>query len=141
MTGLTVGDPASLGFCPDRLGRIAGWMDRYVEGGRLPGMLTLVMRRGEVAWLRASGLADLERRRPLREDTLFRIYSMTKPLTSVAVMMLYERGLFQLDDPIMRFLPAFRDMRVFTDGSTAKWDSVPAQRDITFRDLLTHTSG
>jgi CubicO group peptidase (beta-lactamase class C family) len=141
LTGLTVGDPARLGFCPDRLGRIAGWMDRYVEGGRLPGMLTLVMRGGEIAWLRASGFADLERRRPLREDTLFRIYSMTKPLTSVAVMMLYERGLFQLDDPIMRFLPAFRDMRVFTDGSTAKWDSVPAQRDITFRDLLTHTSG
>ncbi len=141
MTGLAVGDPARLGFCPDRLGRIAGWMDRYVESGRLPGMLTLVMRAGEIAWLRVSGFADLERRRPLREDTLFRIYSMTKPLTSVAVMMLYERGLFQLDDPITRFLPAFRDMRVFTDGSTAKWDSVPAQRDITFRDLLTHTSG
>ncbi len=141
MSGLTVGDPARLGFCPDRLQRIAGWMDGYVASGRLPGMTTLVMRRGEIAWLRSCGFADVERRKPLREDSLFRIYSMTKPLTSLAIMMLYERGLFQLDDPISRFLPAFRSMRVFTDGSTAKWDSVPAQREITFRDLLTHTSG
>ncbi len=116
-------------------------MDGYVASGKLPGMLTLVMRRGEIAWLRACGMADVERGEPMREDTIFRIYSMTKPLTSVAAMMLYERGLFQLDDPISRFLPAFAGQRVYTDGTTTKWNSAPARRDITFRDLLTHTSG
>ena len=141
MTGLAVADPARLGLCPSRLSRIDGWMDRYVEGGLLPGLTVAVLRRGELAYLRVCGHADLARNVPLQKESIFRIYSMTKPLTSVAVMMLYERGLFQLDDPISRFLPAFRNSRVFTDGSPTKWDSVPAQRDITFRDLLTHTSG
>ncbi|MHB2166316.1 serine hydrolase domain-containing protein [Alsobacter sp. R-9] len=136
-----IADPRAVGLCPDRLSRIVPWMRRYVDEGKLPGLLTLVMRRGEIAWLHVEGRADVGRGVPLREDAIFRIYSMTKPLTSVAVMMLYERGLFQLDDPIHRFLPCFRDMRVFVDGSPAKWDSVPAQRPITFRDLLTHTSG
>lgn len=142
MTGLcAVADTARLGLCPSRLSHIDGWMDRYVEGGLLPGMIVAVLRHGEIAYLRVCGSADVARNAPLQKESIFRIYSMTKPLTSVAVMMLYERGLFQLDDPISRFLPAFRNSRVFTDGSPTKWDSVPAQRDITFRDLLTHTSG
>ena len=133
--------PEEVGLSSERLERIDGWMHRQVESGRLPGVLTMVARRGHVVWLRTTGLADVERGMPVRPDTIFRIYSMTKPLTSVAIMMLYEQGLFQLDDPITRFLPCFADMRVFTGGSRTKWESVPAERDITFRDLLTHTSG
>jgi CubicO group peptidase (beta-lactamase class C family) len=77
----------------------------------------------------------------MRPDTLFRIYSMTKPLTSTAIMTLYEEGRFQLDDPISRFVPAFKNPRVYRGGSRGKFDTVPAEREITFRDLLTHTSG
>ena len=133
--------PEDVGLSSERLERVDGWMRRLVDDGKLPGVLTMVARRGQVAWLRTAGMADLDRGAPVAPDTIFRIYSMTKPLTSVAIMMLYEQGLFQLDDPITRFLPCFRNMRVFAGGSRAKWDSVPAERDITFRDLLTHTSG
>lgn len=134
-------NPEDVGLSSERLKRVDGWMQRLVDAGKLPGVLTMVARRGRVVWLRTAGLADLARGTPVAPDTIFRIYSMTKPLTSVAIMMLYEQGLFQLDDPITRFLPSFRNMRVFAGGSRAKWESVPAERDITFRDLLTHTSG
>jgi len=133
--------PEDVGLSSERLERVDGWMRRLVEDGKLPGVLTMVARRGRVVWLRTTGLADVARGTPVAPDTIFRIYSMTKPLTSVAIMMLYEEGLFQLDDPITRFLPCFRNMRVFAGGSRTKWESVPAERDITFRDLLTHTSG
>ena len=101
----------------------------------------MVARRGQVAFQHCCGLADVERGRPMAPDTIVRIYSMTKPLTSVAVMMLYEQGLFQLDDPLSRFLPCFADMRVASGGQQGKIDTVPAARPITIRDLLTHTSG
>jgi CubicO group peptidase (beta-lactamase class C family) len=104
-------------------------------------MVTVVMRRGQVAFAETAGKADLARNKPMRPDTIFRIYSMTKPLTSTAIMMLYEEGRFQLDDPISKFIPAFRNPRVYAGGSRGKIDSVPAEREITFRDLLTHTSG
>src|SRR4051812_8587940 len=133
--------PEDVGLSSERLERIDGWMRRLVDHGKLAGVQALVMRRGHVAWQRECGMADLARGKPMARDTIVRIYSMTKPLTSVAVMMLYEEGRFQLDDPITRFLPCFRDMRVLTGGSRARWESVPAERDITFRDLLTHTSG
>ena len=99
------------------------------------------MRRGELAFAETVGKADVERNKPMRPDTIFRIYSMTKPLTSTAIMMLYEEGRFQLDDPISKFIPAFANPRVYAGGSRGKIDSVPAEREITFRDLLTHTSG
>ena len=130
-----------VGFAPERLARLDPWMRRQVEGGRLAGLNLLIWRRGEVAYRAAYGMADVGNDKPFADDTIVRIYSMTKPLTSVAVMMLYEEGAFQLDDPIARFLPCFRDMRVFTGGSRALYASEPALRDITFRDLLTHTSG
>jgi CubicO group peptidase (beta-lactamase class C family) len=116
-------------------------MNQWVESGRLAGMVTVVMRRGQVAFAETAGKADLARNKPMRPDTIFRIYSMTKPLTSTAIMMLYEEGRFQLDDPISKFIPAFRNPRVYAGGSRGKIDSVPAEREITFRDLLTHTSG
>ena len=129
------------GLAPERLARIDPWMRRQVESGRLAGLSVLVWRRGALAYQAAHGFADVEAGTTFADDTIVRIYSMTKPLTSVAIMMLYEEGHFQLDDPITRFLPCFSDMRVFTGGSRVLYGSEPAQRDITFRDLLTHTSG
>jgi CubicO group peptidase (beta-lactamase class C family) len=101
----------------------------------------MVARHGRIVDVRCHGLADVARGVAMDADTIVRIYSMTKPLTSTAIMMLYEEGRFQLDDPITRFLPCFANMRVATGGSRGKLETVPAVRDITFRDLLTHTSG
>ena len=141
MTAHAPGTAAGLGLSADRLARIDGWMDGLVGDGRLAGLSVTVLRRGGVAYARSAGLADRERGTPMGADTIVRIYSMTKPLTSVAIMMLYEEGRFQLDDPITRFLPCFAGQRVLTGGSRGKPETVPAVRDITFRDLLTHTSG
>ena len=130
-------DPASLGLDPSRLARIGPWMRRWVDSGRLAGMTVAVHRHGQLAFLESTGMADRERGLAMDADTVVRIYSMTKPLTTVAAMMLYEEGRFQLDDPISTVLPAFKDMTVWAgDGRT-----VPAERPITYRDLMTHTSG
>ncbi|TFZ59464.1 class A beta-lactamase-related serine hydrolase [Methylorubrum sp. Q1] len=134
-------DPRDVGLCPDRLERIDAWMRGYVESGRLAGLSVSVLRGGKTAFFRAHGHADLARDRPFAADTITRIYSMTKPLTSLAVLMLYEEGRFQLDDPVARFLPEFAEMRVMTGGNRAKIETEPALRAITIRDLLTHTSG
>jgi len=133
--------PEEVGLSAARLARISTWMKAWVDSGKLAGMVTCVIRRGELAFAETYGKADLERNKPMRPDTIFRIYSMTKPLTSTAIMMLYEEGHFQLDDPISRFVPAFANPRVFSGGSRGKIDTTPAEREITFRDLLTHTSG
>ena len=126
------------GLDPDRLDRIGPWMRRWVESGKLAGMSVLVHRRGHTVFRHHEGLADKERGLAMAPDTIVRIYSMTKPLTSVALMMLYEQGLFQLDDPVSAALPCFKDMTVWHgEGVTP----VPAERGITYRDLLTHTSG
>ncbi|MCK2054740.1 serine hydrolase domain-containing protein [Methylobacterium sp. 37f] len=134
-------EPRALGFCPDRLERIDGWMQSLVGDSKVAGLSVMLARGGQTAFFRAHGRADIARNAAFKPDTIARIYSMTKPLTSVAVMMLYEEGRFQLDDPVTRFLPEFTDMRVLTGGNRAKFDSEPAQRPITIRDLLTHTSG
>jgi CubicO group peptidase (beta-lactamase class C family) len=141
MDTLPLVSPDQVGLSAARLSRISSWMKGWVDSGRLPGMTACVMRKGELAFAESYGRADMERNKPMRPDTIFRIYSMTKPLTSTAIMMLYEEGRFQLDDPISRFIPAFKNPRVYAGGSRGKIDSVPAEREITFRDLLTHTSG
>jgi len=141
MDTLPLVSPEQVGLSAARLSRISGWMKGWVDSGRLPGLLVGVMRRGELAFAETHGKADVERNKPVRPDTIYRIYSMTKPLTSTAIMMLYEEGRFQLDDPISRFLPGFANPRVYVGGSRGKLDTVPAEREITFRDLLTHTSG
>src|SRR3990170_732033 len=133
--------PEQVGLSAQRLDRVRKWMNGWVDSGRLAGVVTAVMRRGELAFAETAGKADVERNKPMRPDTIFRIYSMTKPLTSTAIMMLYEEGRFQLDDPISKFIPRFANPRVYAGGSRGKIDSVPAEREITFRDLLTHTSG
>ena len=133
--------PEDVGLSSQRLARVDGWMQRLVDDGKLAGLSVMVTRRGQVAYLRCAGLADRERGTAMAPDTIVRIYSMTKPLTSVAIMMLYEEGHFQLDDPITRVLPCFRGARVLAGGSLGALDTEPARRDITYRDLLTHTSG
>lgn len=133
--------PEEVGLSSARLARISGWMHQQIERQRAAGMVTLVSRRGRTAFLEVQGKADIARGRPMAADTIFRIYSMTKPLTSLAIMMLYEEARFQLDDPISRYIPAFSNPRVAVGGSRGKLETVPARREITFRDLLTHTSG
>ena len=133
--------PEEVGLSSSRLARVSDWMRAQIDAGRTAGIATLVARRGKTAFLDVVGKADVARDKPMQADTIVRIYSMTKPLTSVAIMMLYEEGRFQLDDPISRFIPPFAGQRVLTGGSRGKLDTVPAARDITFRDLLTHTSG
>ncbi len=131
-------NPEHAGFSSQRLRKIDGWMDRLVEDGRLAGLSVLVSRRGQLAYERHAGLADMARGLRMGPDSILRIYSMTKPLTSTAIMMLYEDGLFQLDDPISNVLPCFKEMRVHAGEGR---EPVPAERPITYRDLLTHTSG
>ena len=141
MDTLPLVSPEQVGLSAARLARIGKWMKGWVDGGKLPGMTVAVMRKGELAFAETCGKADVERDKPQRPDTIFRIYSMTKPLTSTAIMMLYEEGRFQLDDPISKFIPAFKNPRVYAGGSRGKIESVPAEREINFRDLLSHTSG
>ncbi len=131
----------ALGLSAPRLDRLTGWGAGLVADEKLAGVLTLVARGGEIAHQACHGMADRERGVPLRPDSLFRIYSMTKPITSLAILMLYEEGRFLLDDPISRFLPAFQDMRVFAGGTNQRPITIPAERPITFRHLLTHTAG
>ena len=108
---LNVVAPESVGLAPTQLDRVGEHLrSRYVVPGKIPGSLALVARRGHICYLDVAGQRDLERGTPLTEDTIFRIYSMTKPVTSVALMTLYERGLFSLDDPVHRFIPEWRDL-------------------------------
>jgi len=130
------------GLCPQRLRRITEHLERqYIEPGKLVGCQTLVARRGELAYVSSLGQMDRERSKPMREDTIFRIYSMTKPITSVALMMLYEQGLFQLNDPVHRIIPQWRDLQVYVAGEAIAMETRPAERPITFRHLLSHTGG
>ena len=133
--------PEEVGLSSKRLARVNAWAQHWVDSGRLPGVITMVARHGKLAHFNICGMADVKREIRLAPDTIFRFYSMTKPLTSVAIMTLYEEGRFQLDDPITKFLPCFKNMRVAVGGMRGKLETVPAERDITFRDLLTHTSG
>lgn len=124
-----------------RLERIDRHLGRYVEDGRLPGWLLLISRGGKVAHLSTRGHRDVEAGLAVEADTLFRIYSMTKPVTAVAAMMLYEEGAFDLRDPVGRFIPAFDGARVFRDGTALKPVTVPATEPIRIWHLLTHTAG
>ncbi|HYH33163.1 MAG TPA: serine hydrolase domain-containing protein, partial [Pseudonocardia sp.] len=134
-------EPEEVGFDARRLQRVETHFRRYVDDGRLPGWTIAVARRGRVALLAHHGLADVEAQRPVADDTIWRIYSMTKPITSVAVLMLYERGLLELTDPVARYIPSFADARVYKAGSAANPGTVPATEPVRIWHLLTHTSG
>ncbi|MEV1288202.1 serine hydrolase domain-containing protein [Micromonospora sp. NPDC049679] len=134
-------DPEYVGFDSGRLARIDEHFGRYVDDGRLAGWQIVVTRRGEVAHSSTYGLRDREAGRPVESDTLWRIYSMTKPLTSVAAMMLWEEGRFELTDEVSRWIPALGDVRVYDKGSALRPFTVPAVEPIRIWHLLTHTAG
>ncbi|KDN22942.1 serine hydrolase domain-containing protein [Amycolatopsis rifamycinica] len=134
-------DPAEAGFDAARLSRIDAHCDRYVEDGRLPGWLAVVSRHGRIVHVGRGGCRDVEGSLPVETDTLWRIFSMTKPITSVAAMMLAEEGLLELDDPISRWLPEFASPRVYVKGSALAPSTEPATEPIRVWHLLTHTAG
>lgn len=125
------------GFSEERLSRIGLKMQDYVDEGKISGSINLVARHGKVVYLEIIGYQDVENKKPMALDTIFRIYSMTKPITSLAFMMLYEQGGFQLSDPLSMFIPEFAAPRVIAPHGRL----VPAKREITLHHLLNHTAG
>ena len=133
--------PEDVGLSTPRLARITQWMRGWVDSGRLPGLLVAVVRDDRVAWFETCGYRDVDAKRAVEPDTIYRIYSMTKPVTTVAALMLYEEGCFQLDDPVATFIPAFAETRVFASGDAESFATVPLARPVTVHDLMVHTSG
>jgi CubicO group peptidase (beta-lactamase class C family) len=129
--------PESVGISTQRLGRMHAGMQALVDRKEAGGIVTLVARDGKIVDVHTNGFQDVEGKTPMRENTIFRIASMSKPITSVAIMMLYEEGKLRLNDPVSRFIPAFKQPRVATEGGATE----NARRGITIRDLLTHRSG
>jgi CubicO group peptidase (beta-lactamase class C family) len=134
--------PDKAGFDPARLERITEHLEKnYIDPGKIAGCQVLVARHGVPAYFRSLGLMDRERALPMRDDTIFRIYSMTKPITSVALMSLYERGHFQLNDPISRVIPEWKGQRVYVSGEGESMETREPTQPLTFRHILSHTSG
>lgn len=144
---LSVVKPEEVGLSPERLDRIHKVMQEHVDQNHIAGAVVLIARHGKVAYLESFGMRDIENKKPMQPDTIFRIASMTKPITSLAVMMLYEEGHFLLSDPISKFIPEFKNSKVAVRSAVLEnpfvppYILVPAKREITIRDLLTHTSG
>jgi len=134
-------DPAEAGFDARRLARVDTHFARYVDEGKLPGFLAVIAREGRVVHVAKGGKADLEAGRAVADDTLWRIYSMTKPITSVAAMLLWEEGAFELKDPVAKFIPAFADARVWAGGNQNHPVTRPAVEPVRIWHLLTHTAG
>ena len=130
--------PEAVGVSAERLERIRPVMQGYVDDGNLPGFLTVVARHGKIVHFETIGMLDVENKKPVEPDTIFRIYSMSKPITSVAVMMLYEEGRFQLGTPVSKFIPQFKNMKVYNEDQTEILD---AKKEITIKHLLMHTAG
>ena len=145
--------PEAVGLSSERLQRINLMIQRYIDDGQITGAITMVSRRGKVAHFEAQGQMDLEKKAPMRKDAIFRIASMSKPITAVAILILMEEGKLRLTDPASRFIPEFRDTKVAIETAPyrpavngqpardAAYYTMPAERAITIRDLLTHTSG
>lgn len=138
---MNVYDPASVGMSGERLNRIAPIMEDFVKDNRLPGILTLVQRHGKVVQLGKYGLMDIEAGKPMQENGLFRIYSMTKPIISVAAMMLFEEGRFSLNDPVANYIPAFAQTPVFAGATPVGLKYVPQDPPMSIHHLLTHMAG
>ncbi len=140
------GKPEDSGMSGERLRRIHESMMRHIEAGEICGAVTLVARNGRIVHFEAHGLMDIESKRPMEKDAIFRIASMSKPITSVAVMMLVEEGKIRLSDSVSKFIPEFKDAKVAvpkqaSDTGALSFYDVPADRDLTIHDLLTHTNG
>jgi CubicO group peptidase (beta-lactamase class C family) len=140
--GLPSGNPKELGLSPVRLDRIDSVMNDFVRNGKMPGMVAMIIRHGKVGYLKSFGMKDIEERKIMTNDAIFRIASMSKAITSVAVMTLYEEGRFLLTDPVSKFIPEFKNPKVVMKSPGS--DSiilVTAKSEITIRELLNHTSG
>lgn len=134
--------PEDVGLSSSRLQYLDRYLQRrYLDMGRLPCAMTLIERRGQLAHLSVQGQMDVERARPLQQDTIFRIYSMTKPVTSVALMMLLEEGLIALDDPVHRYIPQWRNLGVYEAGFVGTFRTRPTASPMRVIDLMRHTSG
>lgn len=138
---LPTASPAEVGFDPGRVERVTEVFQQYVETGKLPGTVTLIARHGKVAYLKSLGVRDIESKSPMTADTIFRIYSMTKPITTVGAMILYEEGRFHLTDPVSRYIPELEDLKVLVGRESGGADLVDAARPVTIQDLMRHTSG
>jgi len=136
--GLPTAKPEEVGMSSDRLNRINTVMQSYVDENILPGLITMVARRGKIVHFEKYGMMDIDR--PMQFNTIFRIASMTKPITSVAVMMLYEEGHFQLYDPISKYIPEFKDLKVFSSTDENGLKLIDQNNQITIINLLTHTA-
>ena len=142
MSSLKVVSPASVGLDGKVMGNIRDYLkEQYVEPGKYVGTLTLVARKGEIAYLDALGFMDRENKKAMQEDAIFSIYSMSKPITSIALMQLYEKSLFRLDDPIHWHIPSWRNLRVYESGLYPNFLTSRPKRHMTIRDLLSHMSG
>jgi CubicO group peptidase (beta-lactamase class C family) len=149
---LPPGKPEDVGLSSERLQRINQLVQRYIDDSQITGAITMVSRKGQVAHFEAQGLMDVEAKTPMRKDAIFRIASMSKPITGVAILMLMEEGKLRLGDPVSRFIPEFKNAKVAIAKAAVAAPAgqprpepeiytVPAERDITIRDLMTHTSG
>lgn len=138
---LTADTPEAVGLSPAGLGRLSRLLDRYVDTGRYAGMVSMVARHDRLVHCETHGMMDIEAGRAMQADAIFRIASLTKPVASVALMTLYEEGRFQLDEPVSRYIPRFGNLSVLSDGTVDQFTTRPASREMTIRDLLTHTSG
>ncbi|MEO7429069.1 MAG: serine hydrolase domain-containing protein, partial [Acidimicrobiales bacterium] len=138
---MTISKPADLGMSSERLAHVDATMHAYVDKGKLPGVQTLISRRGEVVHHDCYGVTDVATEQAVTPETIYRIYSMTKSITSVGLMMLYEEGAFLLENPITRWLPEFADAQVWTGGTSEAPQTRPAARPISVHDVLTHMSG
>ena len=133
--------PEAVGLSSERLERLSAAMQGLVDEGRLAGITTLIARHGKVAHFGTFGAQDRETGKPMAEDTIFRIYSMTKPITSVALMLLYEEGLFRLSDPVEKYIPEFKDLPVALGEDGNGIVTEPADHPMTIRELMSHTAG
>ena len=144
--GLRMAKPEEAGLAPERLERIGQVMQKHIAENHIAGAIGLIARRGKIGYFESWGMMDKENGKPMKKDAIFRIYSMTKAVTGVAIMVLYEEGKFALNDPVAKYLPEMGGLKVAIDKKdpttgTRSYEVVPTQREMTIRDLLRHTSG
>ncbi len=139
--GLPSADPASVGMSAEVLAAIPAKFASFIEEGKVPGFVTVVAREGKVVHFEAFGQRDVERGKPMIKDTIFRMYSMTKPITGVAIMILVDEGKLRVSDPVSKFIPEFADSKVLVQGEDGTTELAPATTPLTIKHLLTHTSG
>ena len=142
--------PEDVGLSAERLQRIHQMIQRHIDAGEITGAVTLVARKGQIAWVDAAGVMDLDTKAPMKRDSLFRLASMTKPVIGTAMMMMLEEGKISLSDPVSKYIPEFKNIKVGilqspggrgAGAAPPKYYTVPADRELTIKELLTHTSG